>query len=189
MFKFDHRYIYIYIYITEDVPSTTRPRALAEALLLFSLGWWAGWVAAALTCDMGRAHEYTSLEIGRGHTNASCISQCHNILANMWWLGYLRVTKTFWLCFHCLRWFQWRFLRLRDLEDLRHVGCVPCLLRAVHTTQPAHLYHSIRSLHFISATTGNQHNPPHSSPPSSKYPQAEVICPSIDCSIFGHALP
>ena len=45
------------------------------------------------TCDTGRAHEYMSLEIGRGHTNGS--TQCHNILTNAWWLGYVRVTKAF----------------------------------------------------------------------------------------------
>ena len=40
-----------------------------------------------------------------------------------------------------------------------------------------------RSLHFISSTTATQHNPSHSSPPGSKYTQAELICPLIDCTL------
>ena len=37
-----------------------------------------------------------------------------------------------------------------------------------------------RSLHFISSTTANQHNPPHSSTPGYKYSQAELACPLVD---------
>ena len=54
-------------------------------------------------------------------------------------------------------------------------------LRVVRTTQPAHLIIPFAAFHFT--------NPPHSSPPTSKYPQAEVVCPSIDCRVFGHAHP
>ena len=58
-----------------------------------------------------------------------------------------------------------------------------CWMHAMLSIRPNPPISSIRSLHFISATTANQHNPPHSSPPSSKYPQAELVCPAIDCTL------
>ena len=53
-------------------------------------------------------------------------------------------------------------------------------LHAIHTTQHVHLYHSNRALHSISRTAANQHNSPHSSPTSSKYPQVQIIYLSVD---------
>ena len=63
------------------------------------------------------------------------------------------------------------------------LGCMPCLLCAVHTTQPVHLYQSIRSLHFISPTAANQHNPPRSSLPGSRCPLNSSVFPSIAGSL------
>ena len=68
------------------------------------------------------------------------------------------------------------------METLRHVVC-GLFLPALHAIQHVHINQA------ISPTTANQHNPSLSSPSSSKYTQVEVICLSIDCSIFGHAPP
>ena len=87
-------------------------------------------------------------------------------------------------------------------------------LHAIDTTQPAHMFQSVRfiAFHQVQPTNTIRLTLP---PPGSKYTQAEVICPLIDCtltlkltlaltltliqaepvrplidcSIFGHALP
>ena len=73
---------------------------------------------------------------------------------------------------------------LHNMETFRHVGGMPCLRCAVHTTQPVHVHHSIRSISFhqaqpINTTRLTLHRP---APNTHKHksPVRRLIAASLD---------
>ena len=68
-------FIFVVVHFATDLSLKTRHR-IRDHVRCCSEG------GLRWTCDTGRAHGHMELEIRRGHTTASCVSQCHNILTN-----------------------------------------------------------------------------------------------------------